>query len=172
MKHFMLTVFLLTQVVSFTFSQNKEFAFRDGSKLAIEGKLVGVVAHIQDGKPSKKSYYYFLKKEATIHVSIYSEWESGAVDALRVYTFTSEQLGTYGLSDVSENEVDEYYKNVRYGFNLSTDSETPFQYLEYSKWSSTGEAKSFSLITIYGEDKALIEALHAEIKALLPVKEE
>lgn len=154
-----------------SFGQQK-LEFKDGKTLTIQGKLVGTVMQISDGKETKKEFYYFHKEGGELTLSVYTEWISAGMDALKVYTFTIDQLGTTGLNAVSEYEADEYYKNIRYGFSMSTNSETPFKYLEYSRWSSVGEEKSFSLMNVYGEDKALVDALYAEINALLPIEKE
>jgi hypothetical protein len=167
MKIYSSILFLAFSLVfNFAFSQ-KQIQFRDGNSYTIQGKLMGSVQRIQNGENFKKEEYYYLRAGNKITISIYAIWNDGKMDGLKVYQFETSQLNSFGMSEVEEFEIDEYYKNIRYNVSFHAESETPFVYNEYSSWSNEAKQRSFTVFSISSEDKNTMEFVYNDIKPLL-----
>jgi hypothetical protein len=166
-------ILFFSLIIAFNFAlSQKQIQFRDGNSYSIQGKLMGSVQRIQNGENFKKEEYYYLRTGNKITISIYSIWNDGKMDGLKVYQFETTQLNSYGMSEVEEFEIDEYYKNIRYNVSFHAESETPFVYNEFSSWSNEAKQRSFTVFSISSEEKNMMEFVYNDIKPLLVTEAE
>lgn len=150
------------------FAQDK-ISFRDGNTMQIRGEKIATFEELEEGVVRKRIFQYAEFKDSTILISIHVVWASGNLDYLKCYSIKHSQLNEYSLSEVYETEIDEFNSQNYFRLPISTETETPFLYDEYTGYSSIPVQKSFNTFTIISTQKADLDLFKEKLTLFLPL---
>lgn len=152
-----LTVFFI--ICAFAASAQTKIDFRDGKSMTLNGKSLGTFVIYDFFEPtvvSKHTKNFYKVEGDTIEIAVYTEWEGGRMDDLRIYRIHKNQINTE-ISAISEAYEENGSSSYSYSFHAL--DEQQFGYKTYSIYSSTGEAKEFNVFTIESNQKEGFEVL-------------
>lgn len=157
-----LTVLII--LCAFSINAQTKIDFRDGKSMTLNGKPLGSLVIYDYFEPtvvSKHATSYYKVEGDTIEIAVYSVWESGSVDDLRIYRIHKNQVDT---EDMGVEEDTEENGTIAYELYFRANDGQKFKYKKYTIHSIIGESFNFGLFSVASNQKEGLEELFNLIK--------